>query len=473
MMATTPPTLPADRSIQAGVCSSERGFALIGVLLLLILLTGMVATLTVSGQTEIKISQNYEAQAKARAAAEAGINHATSVVIDKLATWQADGYASESAAISALLKGPDGLTGTTALDADNGSIENLGADATQRIPRSPARRTLATDESYEARVFDEDDAARGVTLSAADVIRINEVTEANQAYIDHNKRLIVRATGYGPNNAQVTLEVVVGYGPEDPAILVNGNLDIGGNVNIFGTAGGVHANGNFEISGSSNIAGDATASGEYDPSGNPTVGGMTGGGYPSLPVPDIHASDHRAEADYILTSAGTMTNPGGTVLCTASGGGCSARGWTFGSATWSVSSNALQAGTYYVQGDVNISGSPGPVNVSIISEGSIDISGNLRATADDPGLFLLADGDISISGNLTQTGAQARVLVREQIEITGNPTMLGQIIVQNSPSVANLVHSNTVSSFFGSFSLTYDGGLGGSGAPAVVGWRQM
>jgi Tfp pilus assembly protein PilX len=466
MMETSPPTLPTDRSIQTGTRSPERGFALIGVLLLLFLLAGMAASLTVSGQTEIKISQIYEAQAKARASAEAGINHATSVVIDKLTTWQADGYASPNAAISALLKGPDGLTRTTARDADNGSLENLGADATQRIPRAPTRRTLTTDESYEARVFDEDDAARGVTLSAADVTRIDE---DSQAYTDWNKGIVVRAIGYGPNNAQVTLEAVVGFGAGDPAILVNGELEIDGNAQVSGSSGSVHANGELEIEGSANISGNATASGEYEVSGHPTIGGITGGGYPTLDVPDIHASDRLAEADYILTSAGTMTNQSGTVLC--SGSGCASRGWSFGSSTWTVSGDSVKAGTYYVQGDVRITGSPGPVSLSIISEGSITISGNLRASADDPGLFLLADRDIKISGNLTQTGAQAQILVREQIDISGNPTLLGQIIVQDVTSVSNLV---TESEFSGSLSLTYDGGLGGaSGAPAVVGWRQM
>jgi len=449
--------------------SSEGGFALIGVLLLLFLLAGMVATLTVSGQTEIRISQNYEAQAKARLAADAGLNHATAVVVAKLSTWHDDGYASPSAAITAMLKGPDGLTGTTATNADNGSLENLGADATQRIPRVPTRRTLTPDEWYEAKVFDEDDPARGVTLSASDNTRINE---DSLPYSDNNKRLVVRAVGYGPSNVQVMLEAVVGFGIDDSAIIVNGDLNIAGNVQVSGAAGGIHGNGNVNIWGSPDVSGDATATGTFDMSGHPTVGGMTGGGYPAVAVPDIHASDHLAEADYILTSTGTMTNPGGTVLCT--GSGCAGRGWSFDSGKWKITGNTVQAGTYYAQTDVTISGSPGPVSLSIISEGSINISGNAKMIADDPGLLLLANGDVSISGNLTQTGAQAQVLVREQIEITGNPTMVGQIIVQNAPSVATLVHSNTVSSFYGSFSLTYDGGLGGpSAAPSVVGWRQM
>jgi len=449
----------------------EHGFALIGVLLMLFLLAGLVASLTVSGQTETKISLNYEAEAKARAAAEAGINHATSLVIDKLATWQADGYASPSAAINALLKGPDGLTGTAARDADNGSLENLGADATQRIPRPGTRRQLTPDEQYEARVFDDDDPARGVTLSAADVSRISE---DNQIFNDQNKQIVIRAIGYGPNNAVVTLETTVGFGVGDAAIIVNGDIDIQGNVQIQGAAGSVHANGDLDITGSPNIQGDATATGSYSTSGHPSVGGQTGGGFAAIAPPNVQASDHRAEADWVLTSAGTMTNSAGTLICNSASGGCAARGWTYSGGTWSVTGNGIQNGTYYVQGDVSITGNPGPATVSIISEGSIDIAGSPRFQASDPGLFLLANGDIEITGNLTQTGAEAQILVREQISVGGNPTLLGQIVVQNVPSVANLVHANRVDTFYGSLSLTYSGGLGGgSGAPAVTGWRQQ
>ncbi|MEI6667899.1 MAG: PilX N-terminal domain-containing pilus assembly protein [Acidobacteriota bacterium] len=459
----------------------DRGFALVGALLLLFLLSGMVAALTVSGQTEIKISQNYAAHAKAQAAAEAGLNHATTLVIDKLTTWSTDGYASPAAAISALLKGPDGLTGSVDRNADNGSLENLGSIAAQRIPRPPTRRTLVSDQWYEARVFDEDDASRGVTLSAADITRISE---NNDAYTDQNKRVVVRAIGYGPNHTQVTLEAIVGYGVGDPAILINGDLEIAGNVKVLGSAGGVHANGDLDITGNPDVAGDATASGTYSSSGHPTVGGVKGGGYPTLPVPTVSAIAHKNEADYILTKAGKMTNLAGTTTY-CSGAPCGATGWSFKSGAWEVNSDgALQAGIYFAETDVTIGKNCGsdasPATVTIISEGSISVTGNPTLAAKESGLLFLADGDISIKGNLTQKGSPAQILVHEQIEIAGNPTLIGQILVENGANTASLV---TVKSkvqifyegdFTGNFEITYNGGLGGaSGAPTAVGWRKM
>ena len=49
-----------------------------------------------------------------------------------------------------MARGPDDQIGTTAYDADNGSLESLG------IPREPTRTTLTgTTAAYSVRVFDE------------------------------------------------------------------------------------------------------------------------------------------------------------------------------------------------------------------------------------------------------------------------------------------------------------------------------
>jgi hypothetical protein len=474
MRSTRPGTRSDGRPTDALSASGQRGFALIGTILLLFLLAGLVASLSLSGQTAVRISQNYEAETKARAAAEAGLNHALAVVIDDLTQWSTHGFASASLAITARLKGPDGLTGTTTTNADNGSLENLGAIVAQRIPRPPARRVLSADQWYEARVFDEDDPARGVTLSAADIARIGE---DNIALGDHNERLVVRAIGYGPKDTQVTLEAIVGFGASEPAIVVNGDLSISGSVHVGGSGGSVQGNGNVDVSGSPDITGNVSATGTYHQSGSPTVGGTSGGGYPPVAVANIRALDHRADADYILTSTGRITNQAGTVLCNATTKtGCPTWGWSYSHNAWDASGNTLTNGIYYVQGDVTINGNLGggtPVLLTILSEGSIDVSGTLRAQAKLAGIFLLADGDIQMLGTLTQSGAEARVLVREQVDIGGHVSLLGQVIVQNVSSVASLVQGST-QSFSGSASVTYSGGLGGgAGGPTVMGWRQM
>jgi hypothetical protein len=84
-------------------------------------------------------------------------------------------------------------------------------------------------------------------------------------------------------------------------------------------------------------------------------------------------------------------------------------GWTFEgvvgvSGDWRVQGNNLHDGTYYVEGDASMSGSPGtagtPISLSIIAEGNIDISGNPDIQPDAPELLFVTDFDLQISGGL-------------------------------------------------------------------------
>ena len=65
---------------------NEAGMALIGVLLLLILVAALCAALAVSGMTETLAASNQETAAQARAAAEAGLNHAVTLSLARLTT---------------------------------------------------------------------------------------------------------------------------------------------------------------------------------------------------------------------------------------------------------------------------------------------------------------------------------------------------------------------------------------------------
>ena len=63
---------------------------------------------------------------------------------------------------------------------------------------------------------------------------------------------------------------------------------------------------------------------------------------------------------------------------------------------------------------------------------------------------------------------EGRILVREQIDFAGNPTLAGQVIVQDVPSVSTLVENNIVT---GSVTLSYNG-LIETVAYTVSGWRE-
>ena len=368
---------------------NERGSALILVVLVLMMMSALTAALTVNGQTETLISRNQRAGAQAQAAAEAGLNHAVELATTYIFEWNANGFTiGPEEAVDALLLGPDGASGTTGTDVDNGSLAarvGAGIEVAEAIPLNTPQSIVAGGAAtYEASVLDDD-------AEAPD--------EEGDLVNDINETLIVRATGYGPDNTKVVLEALIAPVPM-PAIVTNGDLDISGSVTIDGTHGSVHSNGDLTITGgASDIEGTVTASGTY--TGSPTGSG----GAAPLPLPTISASDYLHYADFILTSTGTMTDQAGTVLCTWSGG-TPCNNWDFdsGSGEWSIGSTAPPTGTYYVEGSVKISGSPGseenPMQITIIAEDSIDMSGSPDIIPDTPELLFVTDGDLEITGGL-------------------------------------------------------------------------
>ena len=438
--------------------TNERGSALVGVLLLLLMMmSALAAALGVNGQTETLISRNQRSAAQARAAAEAGLNHAVEVATTYVFQWKANGFNSPTEAIDALLSGPDGSTGTALTDADNTSLgARAGIDAAIAIPLG-ARQTITGGifAEYEAFVMDDD-------ADAPD-------EPTGDPYHDENETLIVRATGYAQDNTTVVLEARLAPLPL-PAVATNGDLELG-SVTIVGATGGAHSNGDMLV-GNAQVIGEVTAAGDYDGPDDGSVSG-TGGAAP-LSLPDIRASDYRGHADYILTSTGTMTDPAGAVLCTAAEHK-SCNFWDFdpGKGEWDNGSFAPgDAGTYYVEGSVKISGSPGskglPAQLTIIAEGSIDISGSPDIMPDALDLLFVTDGDLDVTGSITTHGP-GQILVHEQIRLSGSPFLDVQIIVENATSVDPLVEANSIG---GSTVLVYNGGLA-TGILSVSGWRDV
>ena len=239
----------------------ERGSALIGVLLLLMMMSALAAALGVSGQTETLVARNHQSAAQARVAAEAGLNHAAQVVVDDLRPWQANGFASVDAALDELLLGPDKVSGSEATDADNGSLAALGLG---NFLGDKVGIAGAINVEYEARIMDEDDPARGTAMHL--LLDDGDATndEDGDPLNDANRTLIVRAIGYAPDNTSVTLEAVIAPLPL-PALVTGGDLTIAGNPTITGSAGSVHSNAALEISGNNALlSGDASASGTLD-----------------------------------------------------------------------------------------------------------------------------------------------------------------------------------------------------------------
>ncbi|HYL97454.1 MAG TPA: hypothetical protein VEZ90_00755, partial [Blastocatellia bacterium] len=285
---------------------------------------------------------------------------------------------------------------------------------------------------------------------------------------DTNNRLVVYSTGTY-NNASVTLEGWVGFLPY-PALVANGNIAVGGNSSIDGAYGSVHANANLSVGASAYVQQTATATGTYTTSGNPTVGGFSGGGQPSLYVPHFVTTDPLPatttntsprlqdyliqQADIILVdpgfAAGANSNPSSTdaatqrlsnladrlnvpyaSLLSAVGANTSetaveiSRNLTLGTATLSPISNVSSVGWSYTGGN--------NANWSIASTAAnghtFYVVGQDNYNLSNPSASTPNGGNVQISGNIGSTGSplQITMLATGSFTVSGTPNLTANL----------------------------------------------
>jgi len=302
------------------------------------------------------------------------------------------------------------------------------------------------------------------------------------ATVDSDGIIVVTSTGTFRNATQV-VEAVVRSGQSNmtDAIVTGDDLQISGNPTVNGTAGGVHSNGDMDISGNVSVSQDATASGNYDVSGSVSVGGVEGGGKPTVSIPPVNPAYHRSLADYVLKADGKVYQSNGTtvVFDTSSGNSWPQNngGWKLSGDKWDWNGNQVDTmanSVFYVEGNVKVASNPGspgsPWQVTLIAEGYIDISGNPTMQANTDDLLLVAGTDVKISGNPEASGI---IAAHEQFAGSGNFELNGYIIAEDAATSDDTVEFNFLS---GNPEVTYNGGLSGLGAGgplAVLAWHQV
>ena len=381
---------------------SERGVALIMVLLLLAMMSALAAGMTVNGHSEITMASNEMYYAGARAAAEAGMNRAVQLIVTDTTTN--------------LLAGADTDAAAT---ADNGSLVYAWGEGPYTLGRY----------SYAAQIFDDDnDALYDTALTPAKRLVMLENGNVNT---DTNGLLVLRVTGTGPSGTTVRIGRVIQVNAQNnpavwgapavinPAILVDGSLTVSGSISVMGTQGSLHANGDLALNGSvMDVSKNATASGAFSANANwhtgncPSDCGTQGGGFAEVNVPMVNAADHEAYATHKLRSDGTILNVATNTMVTVSG-------WSFSGGAWSLTGNNAPTGTFYAQTSVTVSGNRGsagtPLALSIISEGSITVTGNSTLRPHNAAaLQFVANGDLVLGGNLDadQSTVEGRSLVQ-------------------------------------------------------------
>jgi hypothetical protein len=456
---------------------SEKGVALIIVLLLLAVMAGLTTGLTLNGQTEIAMAHNETYYARTRAAAEAGMNRAVEQIIGDT---------------------------TTDLIATK-TIPNIGNGEPDHI-------ALNDEYSYSFQLLDDDDPLlyggnllSDEQLAAMGADKDPPAPENNNPDVDTNSRMILRATGFGPRGTTVTIARILMRDTIDgipgmninPAILVNGDLDLDGNsLVVNGKKGNVHSNG--DISGGdadvlgTGITGDVTATGDIDDNIDP--GGLKAGGMPVMPVPEIKAEDYLGLATHKLTSTGDMLvmSGGSWVACSGSGALQCPTEWTFNSttSTWradgSMPTSGVTKSTYYVEGNAEVHGtgkSAGFTEISIIAEGSLKITGNGKfKPGNDSKIQFVTNGDFELGGTADSDDPidmDGQIMVREQMHIYGNSKFQGRVMVEDRPGDENACSATVVAgcnkgsstlannNLSGNMTVTYNGQLGGMDVPEV------
>ena len=195
---------------------------------------------------------------------------------------------------------------------------------------------------------------------------------------------------------------------------MEGNLRINGNPEIQGQNGAAQANGQLELNGnpkaeqSFNAGGAATISGSPDTGPPPDYNddpADINSGEEAVEAPDLEPQDLRPSADSILGSDGLIRDQSGAVIWDATGGAWQDWSWDPGGQRWVVG-NDIPQGTYYAEGNIDVSGNPGissPLPLTLIAEGWIDISGSPdiipNLTQGSVSYTLVAGTDLSISGS--------------------------------------------------------------------------
>src|SRR5215831_19511029 len=316
--------------------SSERGAALVSTLLIMALLVVMALGISLTSISELGVSSTYASQTRAFEAAEAGLNHAASLI----SNFQPSTASGAPAPMTQLLAlrgatfptslfpsgvfDPKWLANFAAANptdprsayfygnfADNGHFaDNPGGftSGSVAIPWTGLALNDAngnpTGASYRVAVIDDEALNDNATPPNPAVPNFNPPTPVSLAgwhedgdpTVDQDRRIVVYSTGTYANTS-VTLEGWIGFVPY-PALLSNGDIAAGGNSEIDGTYGSVHSNSNLTVTGSAYVAQSATATGTYSGpasgSGSPGgsgVGGFAAGGQPPIYMPRFITDD--------------------------------------------------------------------------------------------------------------------------------------------------------------------------------------
>jgi len=459
---------------------TERGVALVLVLIFmsLMLLLGLAATM--SSITEINVSSNLALQLEAFDAADAGSAHAYELVRNMKGDF------------TALLKGPDGnlksgdefkgdqpsrifnAAGNVIATGDPNTMFNL-AKVTAIAPNAAGLAMVRLDSRHFYELICYDDANDTKTYMA------NVALETNtDPGIDVDQRIIIRSIGYvmsaetattdafAYNNvaSSAVVDIVVGLTPY-PAVISNDDIELTNSITISGAYGSVHANddlrlgtGNFTVSQTATYTNiDGTTPSGY----NTTVDDSHVAGYngPSgrIYIPDLKPCYYAKDCDYIfiqqgvgapmrtaliteMNAADEPNHTAGNILAAqilATGGTAitdTTKGWAITRTntapyTYTVQSFASTVNSFDWPGGTYTDPFTSGIHVKLKTSGGGGAEVNTAPTLASGGrsaFFLLPQGgpDVDMNGGLS---GKLSVVTTGNVKVNGNATLVPKLII--------------------------------------------
>jgi hypothetical protein len=202
---------------------------------------------------------------------------------------------------------------------------------------------------------------------------------------------------------------------------------------------------------------------------------VTGGGRPTINVPNVNAADYMSIADYklaVVGGVGVVQTLQGGVWTTCVTSACKGTGWSYSGGTWTSGSTPTSA-TYYAEGNVQVGSTSGNSNraVSVIATGNIDVASGAKLTPENTQkVQFITNGDFTMTGNIDlddATAIEGQILVRGQFEVGGNTEFQGRVVIQDVAGAGTTV-GNGMSRIHGSVMFTYNGTLGAVSTTTTV-----
>jgi cytoskeletal protein CcmA (bactofilin family) len=302
--------------------------------------------------------------------------------------------------------------------------------------------------------------------------------------------------------------------PAGSAVAVDGDLLISGSPTITGTCGDLSVDGRLTVSGTLTIEGNVNSletviGGSIVTTDGRKLSTATLDKTASTPddVPDVDVETMCKQADTWVDEGQVSTTREPTCLSggnctdlelkayeeqTLSGGSLSLEPvevkYDPSTETTVLSGASAPEGTVCLDGGLVISGELGtesdPVEMTVVADGDVEISGNPHMIPDDPdGVLIEATGDLKLNGNSSLApNYSGDIRAGGQCEVSGAPSISGQLTCGDAvpvPGDPDLVTGHEIS---GDMSIHYDcASAGGGGSSATAGvlrpirsraWRQ-